>query len=46
MYGVEAHDPVIVAGGALLLVLVTLAAGCLLARRAARVDPMVAPRGE
>jgi predicted permease len=46
LYGVEAHDPAIVAGGALLLAVVAMAAGYLPARRAARVDPTVALRGE
>jgi predicted permease len=46
LYGVEGHDPVTVAAGAVLLTLVAMGAGYLPARRAARVDPMIALRAE
>jgi putative ABC transport system permease protein len=46
LYGVEGHDPVVVAVGVLLLALVAMGAGYLPARRAARVDPMIALREE
>jgi putative ABC transport system permease protein len=46
LYGVEAWDPLTYAGVALLLVLVTLIACWLPARRAAKTDPLTALRNE
>jgi ABC-type antimicrobial peptide transport system permease subunit len=46
LYGVEPHDPATLAGAVLLMAGSAALAGYLPARRAARVDPMVALRCE
>lgn len=46
LYGIGPHDPMAVAGATLLLFLIALVACSLPARRAARVDPIVAMRAD
>jgi len=46
LYGVSANNPALLAGAALLLCGITVAAGSLPARRAARIDPIESLRSE
>jgi ABC-type antimicrobial peptide transport system permease subunit len=46
LYGIEPTDPVAIAIGIAALVTCGLAAGLIPARRASRIDPMVAVRHE
>jgi ABC-type antimicrobial peptide transport system permease subunit len=46
LFELEPNDPVTITLATLLLIIVATVAGCLPARRAARVDPMVALRDE
>jgi putative ABC transport system permease protein len=46
LYGLTPTDPITIAAGALVMMIVALLAGYIPARRASRVDPMVALRCE
>jgi putative ABC transport system permease protein len=46
LWGVTAHDPVVLAGAALVVLAAVAAAGYAPASRASRVDPMAALRSE
>jgi ABC-type antimicrobial peptide transport system permease subunit len=46
VYGIGAHDPAVLAGSVLVLLLTAALAAWVPTRRAARVDPVEALRGE
>jgi predicted permease len=46
LYGLSPHDPLVLTGAAAVLVVVTMLAACIPARRASRVDPLRALRNE
>jgi predicted permease len=46
LYGIESHDPAVAVSTVLLLALVSAAAGLIPARRASRIDPILALRHE
>jgi len=46
LFGLTPNDPVTITAAVLVLLVVAAAAGCLPARRAARVEPLVALRHE
>jgi predicted permease len=46
LYGIQANDPLTIAGGVVLLLMVAVASGWIPARRAARMQPMEALRHE
>jgi len=46
LFGVAPHDPAVIGGALLLLGMAALAASCLPAARAARLDPMATLRAE
>ena len=46
LYGLRPNDPLTIVAGAVVMLIVALLAGYVPARRASRVDPMVALRSE
>jgi ABC-type antimicrobial peptide transport system permease subunit len=46
LYGMEGHDPIVLAVSAVLLAMVALGSGLLPAHRASKIDPMLALRYE
>jgi ABC-type antimicrobial peptide transport system permease subunit len=46
VYGIHASDPIVLATATLVVVLITWVATAIPARRAARVDPILALRGD